>query len=148
MAGLFLTGGLTEEMLFTGYFFGSLRQKMRFGKAVFISAVFFALAHLVMFTYMDWRVAFLSTLLAVASSVLLAFLYEKGKSTVWSPAIVHTIIRTVGLVVTTGKQNFIQFSLVWIMACMVLPYIVLMFYGDFRMIWTKRDGTVGVVILK
>lgn len=44
LAGLFLTGGLAEEMLFRGYFFGSLRQKMNFRKAVLVSAIFFTLA--------------------------------------------------------------------------------------------------------
>jgi membrane protease YdiL (CAAX protease family) len=137
LIGLFLTGGLTEEMLFRGYFFGSLRRKMSFRKASLISAIFFTLAHLVMFTYMDWPIALLSTLLAIATSVPFAFLYEKGNNTVWSPAIVHATIRTVGLVITTDENHFPQFSMLWIVSCMVLPYIVLMFYKDFRTIWAK-----------
>lgn len=137
IAGLFLTGGLCEEMLFRGYFFGSLHKNMNFRKATLISAIFFTLAHLVLFIYMDWPVALLSTLLAIASSVPLAFLYEFGNKTVWSPAIVHTTIRTVGLVVTTDENHFMQFSLLWITVCMVLPYIILLFYKDFRVIWTK-----------
>ena len=135
--GLFLTGGLTEEMLFRGYFFGSLRRKMSFRKAVFISALFFTLAHLVMFTYMDWPIALLSTLLAVATSIPLAFLFEKGSNTVWSPAIVHTAIRTVGLVVTVDEKHFPQFSMLWIVGCMVLPYVVLLFYKEFKTILAK-----------
>jgi membrane protease YdiL (CAAX protease family) len=134
LAGLFLTGGLTEEMLFRGYLFGSLRRKISFRKAVLISAICFTLAHLVMFTYMDWPVALLSTLLAVATSVPLAFLFEKGNNTVWSPAIVHTAIRAIGLVVTVDEKYFMQFSMMWIAACMILPYIVLMFYEEFRSI--------------
>jgi membrane protease YdiL (CAAX protease family) len=118
--GLFLTGGLTEEMLFRGYFFGSLRRKMSFRKAALISAVFFTLTHLVLFTYMDWPIALLSTLLAVASAVPFAFLFEKGNSTVWSPAIVHTTIRTVGLVVTTD-ETFSAVSMLWIVAVLVYP---------------------------
>jgi membrane protease YdiL (CAAX protease family) len=138
LAGLFLTGGLTEEILFRGYFFGSLRRQMSFRKAVLISAIFFSLTHLLLFTYMDWPVAFLSTLLAVASAVPLAFLYEFGNKTVWSPALAHTAIRTIGLVVTTDEEHFMQFSLLWIIACITLPYIVLLFYKDFRTIWSKQ----------
>lgn len=111
---------------------------MSFHKAVLISALCFTAAHLVMFTYMDWPLALLSTLLVVATSVPLAFLFEKGNNSVWSPAIVHTAIRTVGLVVTTDEKYFVQFSMIWIAACMILPYIVLIFYKDFRAIWTKR----------
>lgn len=136
--GLMFTAGVSEEMLFRGYLFGSLRRKMSFRKAALLSALCFAAAHLFMFTYMDWPVALMSTLLAVATSLPLAFLFEKGNNTVWSPAFVHTAIRTVGLVVTTDEKYFMQFSLIWIAACMILPYIVLIFYKEFRAIWTKR----------
>lgn len=136
--GLMFTGGIAEEMLFRGYLFGSLRKNMSFKKAVLISTICFALAHLVMFTYMDWPVALLSTILAVAISAPLAFLFERGNYTVWSPAIVHTAIRTIGLVVTVDEKHFMQFSLMWITACMILPYIVLMFYKAFRAIWSKH----------
>ena len=136
--GLMFTGGIAEEMLFRGYLFGSLRKSMSFRKAAFISTICFALAHLVMFIYMDWPVALLSTMLAVAISAPLAFLFERGNKTVWSPAIVHTAIRTIGLVVTVDEKHFMQFSLLWITACMILPYIVLMFYKEFKTIWAKH----------
>ncbi len=136
--GLMFTAGVAEEILFRGYLFGGLRRNMNFRKAAFISTICFALAHIVMFTYMDCPVALLSTLLAVATSIPLAFLFEKGNNTVWSPAIVHTAIRTVGLVVTTDEKHFMQFSMLWISTCMILPYIVLLFYKKFRAIWTKR----------
>jgi membrane protease YdiL (CAAX protease family) len=138
VAGLFLTGGLTEEVLFRGYFFGSLRTEMKFSKAAFISAVCFSLVHLILFAYMDWAVALLSTLLAIASSIPLAFLYEFGNRTVWSPAIVHATIRTVGLVIKTADEHFLQFSLLWIAAAIALPYFVLVFYKDFRTIWNNQ----------
>ncbi|MBL7702977.1 MAG: CPBP family intramembrane metalloprotease [Ferruginibacter sp.] len=137
--GLMFTAGVAEEILFRGYLFGGLRRNMNFRKAAFISTICFALAHLVMFTYMDWPVALLSTLLAVATCIPLAFLFEKGNNTVWSPAIVHTAIRTVGLVVTTDEKHFMQFSMLWITACMILPYTVLILYKEFRTIWTKRS---------
>lgn len=137
--GLMFTAGVAEEMLFRGYLFGSLRKNLSFRKAALISTICFALAHLVMFTYMDWPVALLSTFLAIATSVPFAFLFERGSNTVWSPAIVHTTIRTIGLVVTVDEEHFMQFSLMWITACIILPYIVLTFYREFRLIWTKQD---------
>lgn len=137
--GLMFTAGMAEEILFRGYLFGGLRRNMSFRKAVFISTLCFALAHLVMFTYMDWPVALLSTLLAVASAIPLAFLFEKGNSTAWSPAIVHIAIRTIGLVVTTDEKHFMLFSMLWILSCMILPYIVLIFFRGFRTIWAKHS---------
>jgi len=138
LAGLFLTGGLTEEILFRGYLFGGLRQKQDFRKAAINTAIFFSMAHLLLFAYMSWPVALLSTLLAGASAVPLAFLFEKGNNTVWSPAIVHTVIRTIGLVITTDEKHFPLFSLLWITLCMIIPYLVLFFYRDFRAIWIYK----------
>ena len=135
LAGLFLTGGLTEEMLFRGYLFERLRMDMSFRKASLISAVVFSAVHLVLFAYMDWPVALLSTILAVTSAVPLAFLYEYGNRTIWSPALVHATIRTIGLVVTTDEGHFMQFSLLWIIAAMIVPYTVLIFYKAFRALW-------------
>lgn len=138
LIGLSLTAGIAEEMLFRGYLFGSLRREMNFRKAAILSSVLFTLAHLVMFIYMAWEIALMSTLLAISTSIPLAFLFERGNNTLWSPAIVHTVIRTIGLVVTTNEIYFMKFSLLWITVILVLPYIVLLFYKDFRTIWSKE----------
>lgn len=138
LIGLSLTAGIAEEMLFRGYLFGTLRREMNFRKAAILSSVLFTLAHLVMFSYMAWEVALLSTLLAISTSIPFAFLFERGNNTLWSPAIVHTVIRTIGLVVTTDEIYFMKFSLLWITVILVLPYIVLLFYKDFRTIWSKE----------
>lgn len=134
MAGLFLTGGITEETLFRGYLFGTLRKQWTFRKAVLVSTFFFAMAHLLLFTYMDSSLALISTLLAITGSLPFAYLYEKGNFTIWSPALVHATIRTVGMVVTTGEQDYTSFSMLWISGCIILPYVVLLFYKDFRAI--------------
>lgn len=67
--GLLLTAGVTEEVLFRGFLFGKLRATMNFRKAAVISIAAFSLAHLPMFTYMDWKIALPSTLLAIGLSV-------------------------------------------------------------------------------
>ncbi|MBE2256067.1 MAG: CPBP family intramembrane metalloprotease [Ignavibacteria bacterium] len=138
LIGLSLTAGIAEEMLFRGYLFGTLRREMNFRKAAILSSVLFTLAHLVMFIYMAWEIALMSTLLAISTSIPLAYLFERGNNTLWSPAIVHTVIRTIGLVVTTDEIYFMKFSLLWITVILVLPYIVLLFYKDFRTIWSKE----------
>lgn len=138
LIGLVFTAGIAEELLFRGYLFGSLQRNMSFVKATKISAVCFTLAHLFMFAYIDWSVALLSTLLAITSSLPLAFLYVKGKNTIWSPAFVHITIRTIGLVFTTDESHFTQLFMLWIPACMVLPYLTLAFFKEFRVIFNKK----------
>lgn len=135
LAGLCLTAGLAEEMLFRGFLFRHLREQMTYKKAALVSLLIFSAAHLVMFTYMEWSIAFTSTLLAVFMSVPLAYLFEHGDNTVWAPAMVHTTVRTIGLVVTTSEEPFMPLALTWMAACMLVPYLVLLFYKDFRSVW-------------
>lgn len=145
LMGVFLTGGIAEEMLFRGSLFGSLRRQMSFRRAVFASMLVFTVSHLLLFTYLDWSVALMSTLLAVSTSIPLAILFEFGKNAIWGPVFVHTTIRTIGMVVATRQDNN-SFSLAWILCCIVVPYIVLIFLPDIRKIW-KRGPTNPVADL-
>lgn len=132
MIGLLLTGGLAEEILFRGFLFRRLRLQMNFKKATLVSAIVFAMAHLLLFMYLNWTAALLSTVLAAGLSLPFAYLFERGGNALWSPALVHATIRTVGLVFTTDQQNFMALSSAWIIMSLVIPYIVLLFYKDFR----------------
>lgn len=113
---------------------------MSFKKASLTSMLLFAAVHLMMFTYMDWSVALFSTLLAVAISIPMSFLFESAENTVWSPAIVHTTVRTIGLVVTASEENFMQMTLIWMTGCMLIPVIVIMFYKDFWKMWNSKTS--------
>ena len=137
LCGTFLTGGITEEVLFRGFLFGRLRQRFDFRKAALVSTGLFALAHLLLFTYLEWPIALFSTILAIACSVPLAYLYEKSCNTIWSSALVHTIIRTIGLVVTTSSQDYQRLAMWWIIGSVFIPYVVLAFYKDFRELWRR-----------
>lgn len=139
LIGLLLTAGLLEEMLFRGFLFGGLRRFMSFKKAVFVSTIVFTIAHLLLFLYFSWPVALLSTLLAAGLSLPLAYLFEKGENTIWSPALVHAAIRTIGMVFTTDERNMMALTATWIITSLVVPYIVLVIYRPFRNILTKGD---------
>lgn len=141
LAGVCLTGGLAEEMFFRGFLFRRLRESMSFKKAILVSTMLFSAAHLLLFTYMDWAIALPSTILAVFMSIPLAWLFERADNTIWSPAMLHATIRTIGLVVTTSEANFMYMALIWMLGGMVIPYIVLLFYKDFRHRWKKPGGT-------
>lgn len=133
--GLTLTAGFAEEMIFRGFLFGQLRRQTSFKKAVIISAIIFTIAHLLLFTYMSWPIALLSTILAIGLSVPFAYLFEHGGNTIWSPALVHTTIRTIGLVFTTHDENYLTLASAWIITSLLIPYLVLLFYKSFRNIW-------------
>lgn len=135
LAGIFLTGGLAEEMFFRGFLFRHLRESMNFRKASLTSMILFAAVHLLMFIYKDWPVALLSTILAVVIAIPLSYLFERADNTVWSPAILHASVRTIGLVVTGPENIFMQMTLYWITGSMIIPLVIVLLFKDFRKMW-------------
>ena len=140
LAGLFLTGGLMEEAVFRGFLFGSLRRRGSFRRAALESMVGFALVHLLLFLYLDWPIALLSTILATGISIPLAYLYEKAGNTIWGAALVHASIRTIGLVFTTTEPQYQTLALAWMGVCLLVPWLVLLFDANFRKLWSAKPG--------
>ena len=139
LLGLCFTAGLMEESFFRGFVFRHFRARMAFRPAAIASMVFFSFAHLLLFTYMEWPIALVSTILAVVSSWPLAYLFEKGHDTLWGAALLHTVIRTIGMVVITTPEAYMALSMQWILLCMVVPYAVLLFHDDFRSTFSLDD---------
>ncbi len=140
LAGLFLTGGLMEEAVFRGFLFANLRRRGSFRRAALESMICFSLAHLLLFLYLDWPIALLSTILATGISIPLAYLYEKAGNTIWGVALVHASIRTIGLVFTTTEQQYQALALAWMGVCLLVPWLVLLFDSDFRKHWSVKSG--------
>lgn len=140
LMGLFLTGGLTEEMLFRGFLFGGVRKEGNFRKAILVSTLMFTLAHLFLFTYMSWPLALMSTILAIGISVPFAYLFEYGSKTIWAPAMVHTTVRTIGLIFTTDPIAYPGVAAGWIGVSLILPYGVLAFHEPFRKMLKSPDS--------
>ena len=130
--GLALTGGLTEEMLFRGFLFGKLRRQLSFRRAVLISTLVFSMAHLLLFTYMSWPIALFSTILAIGLSFPFAYMFEQGGNALWAPALVHTVIRTIGMVFTTDEKHYMTLTMVWISACLLVPNFILLLSKRYR----------------
>lgn len=91
--GIFLQGGLAEEVIFRGYLYGHIRRGRPFWRAAALSAIPFAIAHLYLFFTMAWPIALAALGLAVLSSFPFAWLYELGGRTIWAPAIAHAVVQ-------------------------------------------------------
>jgi membrane protease YdiL (CAAX protease family) len=128
-----LMQGLTEEMMFRGYLFGHLRAGRSFRRAAAISALFFGLAHLHLFTILDPLVAGIATLLAVVSHVPLAYLYERGRNTIWTGSIVHIAATGLGgnLFVIPPEVFTTALSL-FLLVTMISPYLAFLFFRQER----------------
>ncbi len=77
---------LFEEMIFRGFLFAGLRQKMGWGWAALVSSAIFGAGHLSI-------AAFIPTF---ALGLLFAYLYQRSNS-IWPGIIIHTLINSVSL---------------------------------------------------
>ena len=120
--GLFAQAGIAEETLFRAYLFGHLRASRRFWPAAALSLLPFVAVHLPLFLTMESSVAAAALLLAAATAIPFARLYELGGGTIWAPAIVHTVIQGTVKVVAVPDEWTLPFVLSWMMASAVLPF--------------------------
>ncbi|MBC7769754.1 MAG: CPBP family intramembrane metalloprotease [Phycisphaerales bacterium] len=119
--GIFLQGGVAEEIVFRGYLYGHIRRRHSFWRAALISTVPFATAHLYMFTTMAWPIALAALVISVLLSFPFAWLYELGGRTIWAPAIAHAVVQgAVKLLVIDAPS----FPLIWMAASVAALWLV------------------------
>jgi membrane protease YdiL (CAAX protease family) len=124
-----LMQGITEGILFRGYIFGHLREGRTFRRAAAISALFFGLAHLHLFMILDPLVAGIATLLAVVSHFPFAYLYERGRNTIWAGSIVHIAATGLGGNIFLIPPEVLTMALsLFLVVTMISPYMAFLFF--------------------
>jgi membrane protease YdiL (CAAX protease family) len=123
LPGLFMQGGVAEEVLFRGFLFGHVRRGRPFRRAAILSMLPFVAVHLWLFMTMPWPVALAAVLVSALLSFPFARLYELGGSTIWAPAILHFVIQGAIKVVDVADPRGI-FPFVWMAASTLLPMLV------------------------
>jgi membrane protease YdiL (CAAX protease family) len=119
--GIVAQYGIAEEVIFRGYLFGHLRAGRTFRRALLISTLVFAAAHLPLLATNGLPVAVGAIALAVISSLPFVWLFELGGATIWAPVIVHAAAHTPKLL-APGTLDMTA-ELAWIGVVMVVPYL-------------------------
>ena len=123
--GLVAQYGIAEETIFRGYLFGHLRASRSFRRALLISTLAFAAAHLPLLATNGLPMAVGAISLSVISSLPFVWLYERG-GTIWAPVIVHAAAHAPKLL-APGTLDMTA-ELVWIGVVMVVPYLAFLFF--------------------
>lgn len=126
LGGLFAQAGVAEEVLFRGYLFGHFHRHLPFWRACFASMIPFVAIHFWLFITMPWPIALASVLLAAATSIPLAHLFELGGQTIWPPALLHFTIQSVPKLFVPIDDATSTFPLTWMAASGILPLLVLL----------------------
>jgi membrane protease YdiL (CAAX protease family) len=126
LLGIFAFHGLAEELVWRGYAFGRLRRGRSFGAAVVATMPLVAATHLPVIVTSGLTVGLAAMLVAAITSLPLAHLFEKGRNTIWAPAIVHTGIDTFKLVTIPDEARQV-FSLTLAAISLAIPLLALLY---------------------
>ena len=126
LVGIVVFNGLAEETLFRGFVFGHLRQMSSFLRAGLISLLFFAAVHLFLFVGNPFAIALAGTLVSVTAAFPMAYLFERGGSTIWATVILHVAVHTIRLV-AIPEALFMPVVLAWLVLQIFLPLLVFAF---------------------
>jgi len=122
--GIFAFHGLAEELVWRGYAFGRLRRGRSFGAAVVATIPLVAATHLPVIVTSGLTVGVAAMLVAAITSLPLAHLFERGRNTIWAPAVVHTGIDTFKLVTIPDGARQV-FSLTLAAISLAVPLLAL-----------------------
>lgn len=125
--GILLVNGIAEETIYRGYLFRHLREGRTFRRAVLLGIVLHAAAHLPILASVGVVVGVSAVLVAVATFFPYAYLYERGRNTVWAPALVHFTSDTIKLVLFGGAladPATQTATLLWLLAIAAVPYLL------------------------
>ena len=125
--GIFLMNGVAEETIYRGYLFRHLRERYTFRRAVLLGIVFHAAAHLPILGIVGVVVGLSAVLVAVATFPTYAYLYERGRNTIWAVALLHFASDTVKLVlfgVAMADPTIQTATLLWLLVIAAAPYLL------------------------
>jgi membrane protease YdiL (CAAX protease family) len=126
LVGALLFHGIAEELVWRGYVYGELRRTASFRQAIAWSTPLIALTHVPIVVSNGVGVGSLAVLTAIVTCLPFAYLYDRGRRTVWPPAIVHGAVGTWQLFERTFP---VQFSVLIMCGSIITPLAAFLF-GD------------------
>jgi membrane protease YdiL (CAAX protease family) len=122
--GVFLQGGIAEELLWRGYLFRHLRATRGFWRAAGLAMLVMVAQHGLLLWTLPLPIALASLVVAIATSFPLAYLFELGGNTLWGAALLHAVIQGALKVVLLPEAIALPAQLGWMAASVLLPYLV------------------------
>ena len=124
--GIFLQGGLAEEVVFRGFLFRRLREGRSFWRAAGIATIPFVAVHGLLFLVLDPMLATVSLLVAVSLSFPLAWLFERSGGSVWLPAVIHAVVQGSVKLVVVGDEFATGMAVGWMLLSTLVPWVFLL----------------------
>jgi len=123
LVGLLAYHGVAEELAWRGYTFRRIRQGRSFGAAVAWTMPLIAATHVPILVTVGPMVGAAAIVVAAATCVPLAYLWERGGRTIWPPALVHAAIDVFKLVEVPTGETALTFSLGLAAVSALVPFL-------------------------
>lgn len=121
--GLLAQAGLAQELVFRGYLFRHLRRHFAFRRAALFVMVPFALGRAFMFGAADAGTVIAGIVVAVATALPLAHLYERSGNSIWPPALV-SMVSAAALEIVVIPAHLAPIAIVgWAIISAAIPYL-------------------------
>ena len=124
IVGIFAFHGLAEELVWRGYAYRRLREGRTFGRAVVANMPLVVAAHVPIVVGSGLAVGLSAMVVAAATTVPCAHLWEMGRATIWAPALLHTAIDSFKLVALPAEAT-LTFSLALAAVSATVPLLAL-----------------------
>jgi membrane protease YdiL (CAAX protease family) len=121
--GMFVQGGVGEEVLFRGFMYRHQRRTRTFWRAATLSAVPFAAAHVPLLWTLEPAVAVLALAMAIAWSFPLAWLFDRAGGSIWPCAVVHAVIQSGIKVLVDEDAAFQTLAIAWVALGIAAPWL-------------------------
>jgi membrane protease YdiL (CAAX protease family) len=130
--GVFLQGGVAEEVIWRGFLFRHLRGGRGFWTASFLTMVLMVLAHVVLV----WSLDPVSAAAAIIVSAVIVFpmchVFELDHGAVWSVALMHAVVQGVPKLVDVPAEIASLAIVGWAVLSTLAPLLVFAFR---RQVW-------------
>lgn len=121
--GVFAQAGLAQEVVFRGYLFRHLRRHFAFRRAALFVMVPFALGRAFMFGTADTATILAGIVVAAATALPLAHLYERSDNSIWPPALVSAVSASALHVVIIPAHLSLVAVVGWAILSAAVPYL-------------------------
>jgi hypothetical protein len=89
----------------------------------------FAAVHLFLFVQNPFIIGLLGTLVAVVAAFPMAYLFERGRNTIWAPVIPHVAVHAIRLV-DIPEASYMTVVIVWLVLQLAIPFLVFALRGN------------------
>jgi membrane protease YdiL (CAAX protease family) len=121
--GVLAQAGLAQELVFRGYLFRHLRRHFVFRRAALFVMVPFAVGRALMFGTADTTTVIAGIIVAAATALPLAHLYERSGSSLWPPALVSAVTQAALQIVIIPTHLAPVAVIGWAIISAALPYL-------------------------